>query len=93
MGELQSELAEARAEAARRRAERARLADCAVAARRGQDGADAGRQASAQLALVERTCEKLKQKLDAAQYYKVSACSGIYPPPLTGVLRTPCCRA
>uniref|UniRef100_A0A158R9L8 HOOK_N domain-containing protein n=1 Tax=Taenia asiatica TaxID=60517 RepID=A0A158R9L8_TAEAS len=69
--EVQLQLAEMRAEADRLRTERARLADAAAAARHWQDEADAGQQAIAQLRESERTCEKLKQRLEAAQYYRV----------------------
>ncbi|EUB63422.1 Multidrug and toxin extrusion protein [Echinococcus granulosus] len=69
--EVQSQLAEVQAEVDRLRTERARLADAAVAARHWRDEADAGHQAIAQLRESERTCEKLKQRLQAAQYYRV----------------------
>ncbi|KAL5968893.1 Protein Daple [Taenia solium] len=69
--EVQLQLAEMRAEADRLRTERARLADAAAAARHWRDEADAGQQAIAQLRESERTCEKLKQRLEAAQYYRV----------------------
>ncbi|KAL5112011.1 Multidrug and toxin extrusion protein 1 [Taenia crassiceps] len=69
--EVQSQLAEMRAEVDRLRTERARLADAAAAARHWRDEADAGQQAIVQLRESERTCEKLKQRLEAAQYYRV----------------------
>uniref|UniRef100_A0A158RF22 HOOK_N domain-containing protein n=1 Tax=Hydatigena taeniaeformis TaxID=6205 RepID=A0A158RF22_HYDTA len=69
--EVQSQLAEMRAEVDRLRTERARLADAAAAARHWRDEADAGQQAIVQLRESERTCEKLKQRLEAALYYRV----------------------
>uniref|UniRef100_A0A5K3F2R7 HOOK_N domain-containing protein n=1 Tax=Mesocestoides corti TaxID=53468 RepID=A0A5K3F2R7_MESCO len=69
--EMQMQLTEARSEADQLRVERMRLADAATAARHWQDEADAGQLAIAQLRDAERTCEKLKQRLEAAQFYKV----------------------
>ncbi|KAM7540487.1 hypothetical protein Aperf_G00000035350 [Anoplocephala perfoliata] len=69
--EAQSQLAEVRAEADRLRTERARLADAAASARHWRDEADAGQQAIIQLRESERTCEKLKQNLEAALYYRI----------------------
>lgn len=69
--DVQSQLAEVRAEADRLRTERAKLADAAASARHWRDEADAGQQAIAQLRESERTCEKLKQNLEAALYYRV----------------------
>lgn len=69
--EAQTQLSEARAEADRMRAERARLADAAAAARHWRDEADAGQEALAHLQESERTCEKLRQRLEAALYYRV----------------------
>lgn len=71
ISEMQLELREARTEAEMLREEHSRLADAAIAARHWRDEADAGRQATAQVAQLERTCDKLRQRLDAAQYYKV----------------------
>ncbi|KAM3179635.1 hypothetical protein ACTXT7_000222 [Hymenolepis weldensis] len=69
--EVHSQLTEVRAEADRLRTERARLADAAASARHWRDEADAGQQAIIQLRESERTCEKLKQNLEAALYYRI----------------------
>ena len=65
------QLLEVRAEADKLRAERARLADAAAAARHWRDEADAGQQAVVQLRESERTCAKLKQNLESALHYRV----------------------
>uniref|UniRef100_A0A183T4J3 HOOK_N domain-containing protein n=1 Tax=Schistocephalus solidus TaxID=70667 RepID=A0A183T4J3_SCHSO len=71
LAELHEQLCESQRELSQLRDERARLADAAVCARHWQDEADAGQQAIAQLKQLEKEFEKLKQRLDAAQYYKI----------------------
>lgn len=88
--EVHSQLTEVRAEADRLRTERARLADAAASARHWRDEADAGQQAIIQLRESERTCEKLKQNLEAALYYRVSHHSImtiLFPDPMSRIER------
>lgn len=75
LSEMHSQLVEVRSELGRLKEERARLADAAMSARHWRDEADAGQQAIVQLREAEHMCAKLKQRLEAAQYYKVCGLS------------------